>query len=139
MKSEKGWKVMMWLWMVHIECRKSHELKYVWKNMKSLCNRRVFVWNPDTSKEIVQFVHEVHPVFPVTLSSFWHMLCGWNYDTMPIFNLFRVHLQCLLNSGSFSSKLIMKCMKNSKWSQKRVEKWWCGFEWCVLNAEKVLI
>ena len=36
------------------------------KKMKSLCNRRVSVWNPDTSKEIVRFVHEVYPVFAVT-------------------------------------------------------------------------
>ena len=42
----------------------------MFKKLKSLCNRRVFVRNPDTSKEIVQFVHEVHPVFPVTLSLF---------------------------------------------------------------------
>ena len=35
-----------------------------------LCNRRVSVWNPDTLKEIVRFVHEVHPVFAVTLSTF---------------------------------------------------------------------
>ena len=48
--------------------------------------------NPDTSKEIVRFVHEVHPVFAVTLSNCLHMLCGWNDDTMPTFNLFRVHL-----------------------------------------------
>ena len=40
------------------------------KIMKSLCNRWVFVRNPDTSKEIVRFVHEVHPVFAVTLSTF---------------------------------------------------------------------
>ena len=31
-----------------------------------LCNRWVFIRNPDTSKEIVQFVHEVRPVFAVT-------------------------------------------------------------------------
>ena len=61
--------------------------------MKSLCNRRVSEWNPDTLKEIVRFVHEVHPVFAVTLSTFLHMLCGWNDDTMPTFNLFRVHLK----------------------------------------------
>ena len=30
----------------------------------------------------------------VTLSTFLHMLCGWNDDTMPTFNLFRVHLKC---------------------------------------------
>ena len=62
--------------------------------MKSLCNRRVSVWNPDTSKEIVCFVHEVHPGFALTLSTFLHMLCGWNYDTIPTFNFFRVHLKC---------------------------------------------
>ena len=55
--------------------------------MKSLCNRPVSGWNPDTLKEIVRFVHEVHPVFAVTLSTFLHMLCGWNDDTMPTFNL----------------------------------------------------
>ena len=62
------------------------------KKMKSLCNRRVSVWNLDTLKEIVRFVHEVHPVFVVSLSTFLNMLCGWNDDTMPTFNLFRVHL-----------------------------------------------
>ena len=62
------------------------------KKWNPLYNRRVSVWNPDTSKEIVRFVHEVHPVFAVTLSTFLHMLCGWNDDTMPTFNLFRVHL-----------------------------------------------
>ena len=40
------------------------------KIMKSLCNRWVFVRNPDTSKEIVYFVHKVHPVFVVTISTF---------------------------------------------------------------------
>ena len=40
------------------------------KKLKSLCNRRVSVWNPDTSKETVRFVHEVHPLFAVTLSTF---------------------------------------------------------------------
>ena len=34
----------------------------MFKKMKSLCNRRVSVRNPDTSKEIVHFVHEVHPI-----------------------------------------------------------------------------
>ena len=86
--------------------------------MKCLCNGWVFVRNPDTSKEIVHFVHEVHPVFAVTLSTFLHMLCGWNYDTMPTFNLFWVHLKCFSISGSFSWKQISKCMKNSKLCQK---------------------
>ena len=57
-----------------------------------LCNRRVSVWNPDTLKEIVRFVHEMHLVFAVTLSTLLHMLCGWNDDTMPTFNLFKDQL-----------------------------------------------
>ena len=39
----------------------------MFKKMKSLFYRRVFVRNPNTSKEIVQFVHEVHLVFAVTV------------------------------------------------------------------------
>ena len=104
--------------------------------MKSLCNRQVSVWNPDTSKEIVCFVHEVHPVFAVTLSTFLDMLCGSNDDTMPTFNLFRVHLKCFSISGSYSSKQSVNAWKKQMKSQ-RVENWWCGFEWCILNAEKV--
>ena len=89
-------KLMMWLWMVHFEHEKLGSSNK-FKKMKSLCNRRVSVWNPNTSKEIVHFVHEVHLVFVVTFSTFSHMLCGWNDDTMPTFNLFRVHLKCFLN------------------------------------------
>ena len=66
------------------------------KKWNPFCNRRVSVWNPDTSKEIVRFVHEVHPVFAVTLCTFFHMLCGWNDDTMQPFNLFRVQFQGLI-------------------------------------------
>ena len=79
--------------------------------MKSLCNRRVSGWNPDTLKEIVRFVHEVHPVFTVTLSTFLHMLCGWNDNTMPTLNLFRVHLECFSISGSYSSKQSVNAWK----------------------------
>ena len=82
------------------------------KKMKSLCDRRVSVWNPDTLKEIVHFVHEVHPVFAVTLSIFLHVLCGWNYDTMPSFNLFWVHLKCFSISWSFSWKKSVNAWKN---------------------------
>ena len=67
--------------------QKNYEVQISSKKMNSLCNRRVSVWNADTSKEIVYFVHEVHPVFAVTLSTFLHMLCGLNDDTMPTFNL----------------------------------------------------
>ena len=67
--------------------QKNYGVQISSKKMKSLGNRRVSVWNPHTSKEIVRFVHEVHPVLAVTISTFLHMLCGWNYDTMPAFNL----------------------------------------------------
>ena len=83
----------------------------MFKKMKFLSNRRVSVWNNDTSKEIVRFVHKVHPVFAVTLSTFLHMLCWWNDDTMPTFNLFRVHLECFSILGSYSSKLLVNAWK----------------------------
>ena len=99
----KGWKSIMWLWMGHFENSKTRSSNK-FKKMKPLCNRRVSVWNPDTSKETVRFVHEVHPIFAVTLSTFLHMLCGWNDETMPTFNLFRVHLKCFSILGFYSSK-----------------------------------
>ena len=104
--------------------------------MKSLCKRRVSVWNPDTSKEIVRFVHEVLPVFAETLSTLLHMLCGSNDDTMPTFNLFIVHLKCFSISGSYSWK---NQLMHEKYQMKseRVENWWCGFEWCSLSTEKL--
>ena len=40
-----------------------------------------------TLKEMVQFVHEVHPIFDVILSTFANMLCGSTDDAMPSFNL----------------------------------------------------
>src|SRR4051812_37459019 len=67
------------------------------RKMKCLCNRLVFVRNPCTLKEMVLFVQEVHPVFAVILSTFAHMLCGSNDDTMPSFNLFRVQVVALSN------------------------------------------
>ena len=62
----------------------------MFKKMKCQSNRWVLVRNLDTPKEIVQFVHEVRPVFAVTLSTLLHMLCGWNDDTMPSVDIFRV-------------------------------------------------
>ena len=105
--------------------------------MKCLCDRCVFVRPPDTSKAIVHFVHEVHPVFAVTLSTFLHMLCGWNYDTMLTFNIFWVHLKCLSISGSFSSKKSVNAWKIANEVTKGLKNWWCGFEWCILNTQKV--
>ena len=92
----KFWKLMTSLFMV---CR---ERKNVWscnklKKMKCPCNRWVLVRNTDTSKEIVQFVHEVRPVFAVTLSTLLHILCGWNDDTMPSFNIFTLHFLVIFN------------------------------------------
>ena len=64
--SEKGLKIDDVALNGAFEHRKTMEFE----KMKSLCNRRVSVWNPDTSNEIICFVHEVHPVFVVTLSTF---------------------------------------------------------------------
>ena len=87
----KGWNFSMWLWIVHIECKKvSGWNKF--RKMKCLCNRWVFVSNPCTLKEMVEFVHEVHPVFAVILSTLAHMLCGSNDDTMPSFSIFWIQL-----------------------------------------------
>ena len=95
------------------------------KKMESLCNGWVFVRNPDTSKEIVHFVHEVHLVFAVTLSTFLHMLCGWNYDTMPTFNLFIVHFKCFSFSMSFISKKLVDAWK----IENKVRKGWKLMMW----------
>ena len=87
------------------------------RKMKCLCNRWVLVRKPDTSKEIVHFVHEVHPVFAVTLCTFLHMLCE---IMMPcqlstfsefIWNAFQFQ-------GHLAKKQICKSMKNSKWRHK---------------------
>ena len=110
MKSEridKWWCGFEWCILNTHKVRSSNKFK----KMKSLCNRRVFGWNPDTLKEIVRFVHEVHLVFAVTLSTFLHMLCGWNDDIMPTFNLFRVHLKCFSILGSYSSKWLVNAWK----------------------------
>ena len=97
---EKWWYGFEWCILNTQKVRSSNKSQ----KMKSLCNTRVSGWNPDTLKEIVHFVHEVHLVFVVTLSTFLHMLCGWNDDIMPTFNLFIVHLKCFSILGSYSSK-----------------------------------
>ena len=74
-------------------------------------------------------VHEVHPVFVVILSTFANMLCGSNDDTMPSFNLFCVQVVVLSNYRVISWKYIIKCMKNSKWSQKGLK-----FQYVALNV-----
>ena len=90
----KGWNFSMWLWMLDAEKVLSWNKL---RKMKCLYNRWLFVRNPCTLKEMVQFVHEVHAVFAVILSSFAHVLCGSNDDTMPSFNLFWVQVVALSN------------------------------------------
>ena len=87
------------------------------KKMKSLCNRRVSVWNPDTSKEIVRFVHEVHPTFAVSLS----LSCTCYVGEMMIPCQLSTFSEFIWNAFEFQgliAKKISKCMKNNKWSQK---------------------
>ena len=59
----KGWNFSMWLSMVHFGCKKILSWNK-FRKMKCLWNRWVFVWNPRTLKEIVQFVQKVHVVLP---------------------------------------------------------------------------
>ena len=110
MKSER---VVYWWWGFEWCILNTEKLwnSNKFKKTKSLCNRQVSVWNPHTSKEIVCFVHEVHPVFSLSLCTFLHMLCGWNDDTMPTFNLFRVHLKCFSILGSYSSRQLVNAGK----------------------------
>ena len=72
-----------------------------------------------TPKKIDQFVHEVRPVFAVTLYTLLHMLCGWNDDTMPSSNIFRVHFVVIFNFTVIElPKHIGKCIKSSKLCHK---------------------
>ena len=108
-----------------------------WTHKKSGVQIRYKKWNPDSLKEIVRFVHEGHPVFAVTIWTFLHMQCGWNDDTMPTFNLFRVHLKCFSISRLFSSQ--NKSVNASKIANY-VRKGWklMTWVWIVhLNAKKV--
>ena len=86
--------------------------------MKSLSNRRVSVWNPDTSKEIVRFVHEVHPVFfrnPLYFLAHAMWVKWWYHAN---FQPFQSSFEMLFNFTLIQLKIIWKCMKNNKWSQK---------------------
>ena len=101
------------------EVRSSNKLL---KTLKWSCNRWILVRNPDTPKEFVQFVHEVRPFFAVTLSTLSHMLCGLNDDTMPIFNIFRIHFVVIFNSTViYLSNQLGKWPKNNKWCQNMLE------------------
>ena len=60
--------------------QKKSGVQISFKKWSGPCNRWILVRNPDTLKAIVQFVHEVRPVFAVTLSTLSHMLCEWNDD-----------------------------------------------------------
>ena len=83
-----------------------------------MCNRRVSGWNPDTLKEIVRFVHEVHPVFVVSLSTFLHMQCGEMMIPCELSSFSEYIWNGFQFEGLIAGKKISKCMKNNKWSQK---------------------
>ena len=87
----KGWNLVCGFECCMLDVKKVLSSKK-FRKMKCLCNRWVFVWNPCTLKEMVQSIHEVHPVFAVILSTFAHMLCGSNDDTIPSCNLYEFRL-----------------------------------------------
>ena len=57
--------------------------------MSCVCKAAVSVRNPYTSWESVRFVHDVHQVFAVTISNFYHTLHVSNEDSMQSFISFR--------------------------------------------------
>ena len=67
---------------------KNKEVQISSKKLKSLCDRQGSVWNPDTSKEIVRFVHDVHLVFAVT------------HSTSCTFYVGQMLIQCQLSTHS---------------------------------------
>ena len=85
--------------------------------MKCLCNRWVSVRNLDSSKEIVPFVHEVHPVFAVTLSNFFTCYVGEMMIPCQLSTFSEFICSAFQFQGLITEK-ISKCMKNNKWSQK---------------------
>ena len=105
--------------------------------MKSLCNRWVSVWNPDTLKEIVRSVHEVHPVFVVTLSTFLHMLCGWMMIPCQLLTFSEFICSAFQFQGHLAQNKSVNALKIAKISKQINLKWWRGFEWCILSTEKL--
>ena len=84
-KSINAWKIPNevrngWNFSCGFECCMLDAKKvFSWNNLrkiKCLCNTWVFVWNPCTLNETVQFVHEVHPVFAVILSTLYTWCVG---------------------------------------------------------------
>ena len=134
MKSERvedWWCRFEWCILNTHKVRSSNKFK----KMKSLCNRRVSVWNPDTSKEIVCFVHEVHPFFAVT--SVLSCTCYVGEMTIPC--LLSTFLEFIWNAFQFEGLIAQNIVNAWKEQMKseRIEKWWCRFEWCILNTQKV--
>ena len=85
--------------------------------MKSLCNKWVLVPNPNTSKEIVRFVHEVHPVFYVSLSTFLHIYVGEMMIPCQLLTFSEFICSAFQFQGQLAQKK-SKCTKNTKWTQK---------------------
>ena len=87
------------------------------KKMKCLCNRLVFVWNPDTSKEIVHCTWSA--------SGFCHNPLNFLAHAMWVKWWYRANFQSFQSSfcsafqfqGRLAQK-ISKWMRNSKWSEK---------------------
>ena len=71
------------------------------KKMICVCKAAISVRNPYTSWEIVRFVHDVHQVFAVMISSFYHTLHVSNEDSMQSFIPFGARLPALSNRRAF--------------------------------------
>ena len=108
----KGWNLA---WYHSICTIQSHILKlYKLAYLGYSLEKKVMTVKPITSQSGIlgykTFSSRVS-LCAVTISTFFHMLCGSNDDTMPTFNLFRVHLKCFSISGSYSWKKLVNAWK----------------------------
>ena len=106
------------------------------KKLKSLSNRRVSVWNPDTSKEIVHFVHEVHLVFAIPSQLFSTFYVGEMMIPCQLWTFSEIICSAFHFQGHIAKKIV-NAWKVTQMKSERVENWWCGFEWCILNTHEV--
>ena len=88
------------------------------KKMKCLSNRRVFIWNPHTSKEIVTRSASSFSRNPLNFLALAMWVKWWYHAN---FQPFQSSFVVLFNVRVIKLKKISKCMKNSKWSQKRLK------------------
>ena len=105
--------------------------------MKCLCNRWVFVWNSRTLKDMVQFVHEVHPDFFIILSTFAPCYVGQMMIPCQVSTFFEFSCSAFQFQGHLAQNKSLNAWKIAN----EVRKGWNFSMWlecCILDAKKVL-